>query len=1438
MQVELEKFLKEINASERVFGALNNASLTSVSLSKDNEYNLSITLPNLLDVSVYEEFENSLKNFKYPCIVNCKLEDLNSVNELSINAYYLYFINKYLNNSSFYRALSRLKLRLEDNKLIMEISSSILKDSLKQYKDVLQSAFNRAGLTYSLEIEFKEVSQEEIAELMKQDEEEILRSIEERKEYLKTHPIEEQDDKTYHRLKEVAISDKLVKNSNIVFNGRIFNVELKEIKDKPTVYSIYVTDDKDSLIVKARESKTFSKEFLDSLVEDQYVRVYGTVEEDYFSHDLVIKPRKIELLDEVDPRIDSNEEKRVELHLHTNFSALDGVCDIKNYIKMAASFGHKAIAVTDHGVVQAFPEAEEASKKYGVKVLYGMEGYLVDDKFIPCYNPEDLHFNETSFVSFDLETTGLSPRHDEIIEIGAVKIEGGIIVDEFSTFINPKKRLSKFTTDLTGITNEDLVGAPLLEEVATNFRKFVGDSVLVAHNASFDYNFINEAFKKREIDEFTNPVIDTLDLAKCILKKKSYSLGSICREYNVDYDELAAHRASYDARVLAESFIMMLHDINNDFHIDNIKDLNSLSPEDAYKLVRPSHVTMLVKNKIGLKNLYRIVSESNTKYLNKLPLIPRKLLLDNKEGLLIGSACYNGEIFDIAKTSTKDKLLKAMEMYDYIEIQPLANYSYLIDTNSIEDNDALIKILNDIIDAANKLNKIVVATGDAHYLLPRDKIYRDAYINWHPKNQVANHPLFDFKHRVKASPDQHFRTTKEMLEGLSFLGEEKAKELVVTNTNKIADMIENNFEIIMEGTNVPKLPGIDVDKEVAKLCEETAKKMYGNPIPEVIKARYEKELKSISENGYSVVYYFAHKLVKKSNADGYIVGSRGSVGSSLVATLCGITEVNPLKPHYVCPRCHHLEFIEDGSYASGYDLPAKKCPNCGEELIRDGQNIPFETFLGFHGDKVPDIDLNFSGDYQAQAHNYVKELLDEAHAFRAGTISAVQEKTAFGVARNFFESQNKFDLRPAEYARIAHGCSGTKRTTGQHPGGIVVVPLEMDILDFTPIQYPADDVTAAWYTTHFDYNHMHDELLKLDILGHQDPTTLRMLKDLTGIDPISLPLNDPKVLSLFTSPSALGVRPDEIYSETGVSGIPEFGTENTKRTLKTTRPTKYSELVQISGLSHGTGVWQGNAEELIKAGKAKLMDVIGCRDDIMTYLELKGLDSTNAFKIMETVRKKNKFLSEEQEQDMRDHGVPEFYIDSARKIEYLFPKAHAVAYVSSALRIAWYKVYKPLEYYAAFFSIRCPEFDIDAMIKGGDILVRKMQEALALANDRSASQSERHKAADLYDCLLLSVEFLARGFKFENVSISKSHNKNFIIDYANNSLIPPFRTIYGLGDEVAATIVAARNEHEFSSKKDLTERTKLNKTQIKALENMGAIKELEEDDQLSLNLFA
>jgi len=1151
---------------------------------------------------------------------------------------------------------------------------------------------------------------------------------------------------------------------------------------------------------------------LNKIKKGMWVKVRGSIQNDTFVRDLVMIANDINEITPDERKDEAPEgERRIELHAHTHMSSMDSVCSASDLVKQAGKFGHEAIAITDHAVVQAFPDAFSAGKKHGVKILYGVEINLVNDGVPTAYNPSHVSLDDATYVVFDVETTGLSAVYDTIIELAAVKIHNGEIIDRFERFANPHHPLSATTIELTGITDEMVKDAPNIDIVLREFKEWMEDGILVAHNASFDMGFIQMGFKKYEIGITENGVIDTLELARNLYPDfKNYRLNTLCKKFDINLTQ--HHRAIYDAEATGFLMIKMLKDASEqgmNYH-DELN--NNMGKGDAYKRARPSHATLLATNETGLKNLFKIVSFSHIHYHHRVPRVPKSLLMKHREGLLVGSACDKGEVFEASVQKSPEEAEKLMEFYDYIEVMPPEVLLHLVELEIVRNEQHLREVISKLIKMAEKVEKIVVGTGNVHHLQKEDQIYRKILVG----SQGGANPLN--RHRL---PDVHFRTTDEMLKAFAFLGEEKAKEIVVTNTKKISSLIED-IKPIKDDLYTPKIEG--AEDEVREMSYSMARSIYGEDLPEIVEARLEKELKSIIGHGFAVIYLISHKLVKKSLDDGYLVGSRGSVGSSLVATMTEITEVNPLPPHYVCPNCKHSEFFNDGSVGSGFDLPNKDCPECGTSYKKDGHDIPFETFLGFKGDKVPDIDLNFSGEYQPTAHNYTKVLFGEDYVYRAGTIGTVADKTAYGYVRGYANDHNLM-LRGAEFDRLAMGCTGVKRTTGQHPGGIIVVPDYMDIYDFSPIQFPADDVKSEWKTTHFDFHSIHDNLLKLDILGHDDPTVIRMLQDLSGIDPKTIPTDDPEVMKIFAGPEPLGVSEDQIGCKTGTYGIPEFGTKFVRQMLEDTKPSTFSELVQISGLSHGTDVWLGNASELINSGTCSLSEVIGCRDDIMVYLIYQGLEPSLAFKIMESVRK-GKGVPPEWEEEMRNNKVPSWYIDSCKKIKYMFPKAHAAAYVLMAVRIAYFKVHHPILYYAAYFTVRAEDFDIEAMVAGPTAIKVKIDEVAIKGLDASV------KERSLMTVLELALEMCERGFSFERIDLYKSSADEFLVN--GNKLIPPFNSIPGLGTNAAKNIVIAREEGEFLSKEDLQQRSKISKTVLEYLDKQGCLQNLPDQNQLSL----
>lgn len=1211
----------------------------------------------------------------------------------------------------------------------------------------------------------------------------------------------------------MPMSEILEEERRVTIEGYVFDVETRDLRSGRQILIIKMTDYTSSFIVKKFSNNDKDVAVFGSIKKGMWLKVRGSIQEDTFMRDLVmngqdlIEVKKAKKKDKAPAG-----KKRVEFHAHTNMSTMDALPNAKDLVQQAADWGMPAIAITDHSGAQSFPDAYHAGQANGVKIMYGIEANVIDDGVPIAYHEADIVLSDATYVVFDVETTGLSAVYDTIIELAGVKMEKGNIIETFEEFIDPGHRLSQTTINLTGITDDMVRGSKSEEEVLRLFKEFCGDAILVAHNASFDMGFLNTSYGKYGIEDAPNPVIDTLELSRFLHPQwKSHRLNTIAKKYGVGLEQ--HHRAIYDSETTGHLCWIFIKKAEEDHNILKHNELNlHVGEGDAYKRARPFHATILAQTQDGLKNLFKIISASNVEYFYRVPRVPRSLLKELREGLLIGSACSNGEIFEAMMQKGYEEARRRAEFYDYIEIMPKPVYAPLLQQELVKNERDLEEIIGNLVQIGTDLNKPVVATGNVHYLQPTDKIYRDVLIG----SMGGANPLNRFD-----LPEVHFRTTDEMLEEFAFLGKEKAMEVVVTNSQALADRFD---EITPVKTDLytPKIPGSE--QEITDLSYNEARRLYGETLPDIVEKRLKKELDSIIGNGFSVIYLISQKLVHKSVGDGYLVGSRGSVGSSFVATMTGITEVNPLAPHYRCPKCQYSEFFEDGSVGSGFDLPEKECPNCGERLMKDGHDIPFETFLGFHGDKVPDIDLNFSGDYQAKAHDYTKELFGEEYVYRAGTIGTVADKTAYGFAKGY-ERDHNINLRSAEIDRLAKGATGVKRTTGQHPGGIIVIPDYMDVYDFTPIQYPADDQESEWKTTHFDFHSIHDNVLKLDILGHDDPTVIRMLQDLSGIDPVTIPTDDPEVMKIFSGPEVLGVDAQQIFSKTGSLGIPEFGTKFVRGMLEQTHPTTFAELLQISGLSHGTDVWLGNAEELIRQGRANLSEVIGCRDDIMVYLIHNGMEDGLAFKIMESVRK-GKGIPDDWQATMRADGIPEWYIESCLKIKYMFPKAHAAAYVLMALRVAYFKVHFPILYYAAYFSVRASDFDLVAMSKGKEAVKARMQEIM----DKGMEASVKEK--NLLTVLELSNEMIERGFDFQMVDLYKSDANDFIIE--GNTLIAPFRAVPSLGENVAKQIMVAREEKEFLSKEDLSSRGKVSKTIIEYLTDNGVLDDLPDENQLSL----
>ena len=1193
--------------------------------------------------------------------------------------------------------------------------------------------------------------------------------------------------------------------------GDVFFSEVKGNFRK--IYTVSITDYQGSinLKIRAQEGEDCSK--WESLGKGTTLIVRGDCSYDKYEHDYIVYPYDV-LIVERKKREDTAPVKRVELHLHTKLSSMDGFCDPGGIVKLAHRMGHPAVAITDHGVCQGYPEAMLAADDIhksdpDFKLIYGCEAYFVDD-MIPCvYGVKDQPL-DGEFCVFDTETTGLDPGVEYMTEIGAVIVKNGEVVEEFDTFVKPGKPITPKITELTGITNEMVADAPGEKEALEAFLKFAGDRILVGHNVhAFDMRFLRAAAKRSGI-KLEPTYIDTLTMAQAMYPGlHNYKQGTINKHLELPAYE--AHRACEDSAALGRIFGVMLNDLKEK-QVAKVSEINTgLGGNREVLKKKYYHLIILVKNQMGLKNLYKIVSEAHVNYFFKKPRVPRSLLNKYRDGLLLTSACEAGELYRaIVDGTSYEELKKIASYYDILEIQPLGNNAYMVRDGKVDSEEDIKNFNRTVIKLGEDLHKPVIATGDVHFTEPEDAAYRAVL-------QAGN----GFKD-ADNQPPLFFRTTQDMLAQFYYLPKEKAYEVVVKNPRRIAAMIDNNVRAIPRGTYPPSIEG--AEQQLRDATWEHAKRDYGDPLPEIVEKRLQKELDSICGHGYAVLYVIAVKLVAYSNAGGYQVGSRGSVGSSAVAHFSGISEVNSLPPHYRCPKCKHSEFITDGSVDDGFDLPDKNCPNCGTRMLVDGHDIPFETFLGFYGDKEPDIDLNFSGEYQSNVHRYTEELFGKANVFKAGTVSGIQDKTAYGYVKKYLDERGR-TVNHAEENRLTLGCTGVKRTTGQHPGGMVVVPKEYEIYQFTAVQHPADDLNSDFTTTHFDFNSMHDILVKLDCLGHDDPTVLHMLEELTGIGYKDVPLDDPDVRSLFSSPKALGVTPEDIGCLTGTFGVPEFGTSFVRGMLDETKPTTMEELLRISGLSHGTDVWLGNAQELIANGTAKLSECVCCRDDIMNYLIDKGVAPKMAFTTMESVRK-GRGLKPEMEQAMIEQHVPQWFMDSCKKIKYMFPKGHAVAYVTMALRVAWYKVHRPLAYYCAYFTVRGDGFDAMTMLIDPATIREKIKQIKA---DPKASAKDKEAVTSLE----LVLEMNMRGFKFLPCDLYKSDLKKFKME-GETGLRCPFTSLGGLGESAAINIVRERERGPFMSVEDLKERTRISSAVIELLRTHGSLEGLSETSQVCM----
>ena len=1271
---------------------------------------------------------------------------------------------------------------------------------------------------------------------------ETLRAMEQLEQMAPPPPVEDKPVFDF-QAKKAAAKPKLDKaeitpmievnteENRLVFEGVVFDVEHKVTRTGRVLINFKMTDYTSSFSMQKWVKNEEEAQKFDIIKKNSWLRVRGNVEVNNFTRDLTMNVQDVQEVVHYERKdLMPEGERRVEFHAHTNMSTMDALPEVEEIVGTAAKWGHKAVAITDHGNVQSFPHGYKAAKKAGIQLIYGMEANIVEDRVPIVYNEVEMDLSEATYVVFDVETTGLSAIYNDLIQVAASKMYKGNIIAEFDEFINPGHPLSAFTTELTGITDDHVKNAKPLVQVLKEFQEFCKDTVLVAHNASFDVGFMNANYERHGLPKITQPVIDTLEFARNLYPEyKRHGLGPLTKRFGVALEH--HHMANYDAEATGRLLFIFIKEVAEKHGVTDLARLNlDLISPDSYKKARVKHATIYVKNQVGLKNIFKLVSLSNTQYFEGVPRIPRTVLDAHREGLILGSACTEGEVFDAVVSQGVDAAVEVAKYYDFIEVMPPAIYAPLIAKEQVKDMEELHTIIKSLIEVGERLGKPVLATGNVHYIEPEDEIYREIIVRSLGQGAMINRTIGHGEAAQPAPlPKAHFRTTNEMLDEFAFLGEDLARKIVIENTNALAEIFEP-VEVVKGDLYTPFIDR--AEETVAELTYKKAFEIYGNPLPDIVDLRIEKELTSILGNGFAVIYLASQMLVHRSNERGYLVGSRGSVGSSFVATMIGITEVNPLSPHYVCGQCQYSEFITDGSYGSGFDMPDKDCPNCGHKLSKNGQDIPFETFLGFDGDKVPDIDLNFSGEDQPSAHLDVRDIFGEEYAFRAGTVGTVAAKTAYGFVKGYERDYGKF-YREAEVERLAQGAAGVKRTTGQHPGGIVVIPNYMDVYDFTPVQYPADDVTAEWQTTHFNFHDIDENVLKLDVLGHDDPTMIRKLQDLSGIDPNDIPMDDPGVMALFSGTDILGVTPEQIGTSTGMLGIPEFGTNFVRGMVDETHPTTFAELLQLSGLSHGTDVWLGNAQDLIKAGIADLSTVIGCRDDIMVYLMHAGLDPKMAFTIMERVRKGMWLKISEEERNgyieaMKANNVPEWYIESCGKIKYMFPKAHAAAYVMMALRVAYFKVHHPIYYYCAYFSIRAKAFDIKTMGAGLDAIKRKMQEIAEKRKNNEASNVE----IDLYTTLEIVNEMWERGFKFGKLDLYRSDATEFIID--GDTLIPPFVAMDGLGENVAKQLVRARQEGEFLSKTELRKRGGLSSTLVEKMDEMGILGNMPEDNQLSL----
>ncbi len=1523
---KLVRFFNAINLNNESREYFNEASLKEVLLDRKNsKMTIIISMNSLIPIDVFKELCEKGPTLEGAKKVHFKfiIED----NTKYFKEYFNYYFDILVSACPMLISIDRDKITIEDNEINIQVLNKLEKEKIESLKEKIEIFLSDMGFD---EININTFINEEEREKFKKELETTIEVVEnkENKKVIKGNPI----------VGDVSDIKNIITNEDkVVLVAKVFGLESKSTQSGWFIITLKLTDNTDSMMANifTKKEEEFNH-YLDNIKKGKWYKFKGNVKYNTRSNDYEFGINDIETYEKKEKKLtDDAEVKRVELHAHTMMSQMDGLTKLDlgdhtcELVSRAIEMGYKGVAITDHNGCQAFPIAyqiisgynkkqEDPSKKF--KGIYGTELTLVEDMINIVVRPDDRLLDEETYVVYDTETTGFNAANgDQMIEIGAVKIKDGVIIDRFDEFINPGRHIPDKITELTLITDEMVKDADDECTVTKRFMEWTGNCPMVAHNAKFDISFIEMAMKKYNLGEFKNCVIDTLELSRALDQGYArHSLSALVKRYSVPFDEENHHRADYDAEATAIVFYKMTKKLMSQ-NYSKISDLDNLvSKDEIHKFGRTYHFNALALNREGLKNLFKIISLSNTTYFHKTPRILRSKLNELRDGLLIGSGCYESEVFIEARSKDGEELTNIINFYDYVEVQPPEVYDHLIQLGDFANIFELKNHIKKIVEAVESSGKLCVATGDVHHFTREDKIYREIIVNQKVPGG-GRHPLA--KNDIKSIPSQHFRTTNEMLNDFDFIDEELRNKIVIENTNKICDMV-GEFEVIIDTKGIPFSPRVksddgnsylDCPSVVTDLVYTKAKDWYGDPLPhnieeriskelygdvvfnywnnkiknenpnitdeelesvtfkylhetvlagfdkvkeivaeyvknkwteedgemtdEAVKKKVKKELGGIIGGGFDPIYLISQRLVKHSNDEGYLVGSRGSVGSSFVATMMGITEVNPLAAHYRCLNCRHSIFNdEDGNalgatYSSGFDLPDMKCPHCGELMKKDGQDMPFATFLGFNADKVPDIDLNFSDLNQASAHEYTKVLFGVDNVYRAGTIGTVAEKTAYGFVRGYFEDKGIFDKRSCEIERLALGCTGVKRTTGQHPGGIVVVPDYMEVSDFTPFQFPADDTSSPWRTTHFDYHAIDSNLLKLDILGHSDPTQLRMIQDLSKTDVLAVPLDDKDTMSIFTSTEVLGVTNEEIMCPTGTLGIPEFGTPFTIGMVSETKPTTFAELIKISGLSHGTDVWLGNAQDLIKNNIVPFKEVIGCRDDIMVYLMYKGVKPIKAFKIMEFVRKgkasKDKEAWEEHRQTMEEAGIESWFIDSCQKIKYMFPKAHAAAYVISAFRIAWYKVHMPSYFYASWFSTKATDFDIESMIKGYDAIKDRIIEI------KNKGYEATNKENGVQECLNVALEMAARKIKIQPFDLYESKGTTFDVK-EDGTLVPPFITIDGLGETVAKNIESEAKKHKFISIEDFQNRCKVSQTLIDKLRTLGVFKGMPESSQLSL----